>query len=195
MRDIETTEADREEAYAIRELQANDGITVWPEFVMDIDEASKGLARIRADAVKAERENASRLAQEARADERAIVEREVAAKLSDPVVVYTNALRGTIDVSEVRADERRRFADSVREEITRHAVAWIIANKNTEMMDLTDVNECVESIMSVYRYDHDDALLQGTEPAKVSEDAEMIEDAALIGEAIKTCTIGPLAAR
>jgi hypothetical protein len=54
---------------------------------------------------------ASRLVQEARADERAIVEREVAAKLSDPVAVYANALRGTIDVSEVRADERRRCAE------------------------------------------------------------------------------------
>jgi hypothetical protein len=54
--------------------------------------------------------------------ERAIVEREVAAKMSDPVAVYANALRGTIDVSEVRADERRRCAEA--------AVAFVDANYN-----------------------------------------------------------------
>lgn len=56
MSDIQPTEAEREEVYNIRELRANDGITVWPEFVMDVDEAAKRLARIRADAVKAKRE-------------------------------------------------------------------------------------------------------------------------------------------
>jgi hypothetical protein len=69
---------------------------------------------------------ASRLAQEARADERAIVEREVAAKLADPVAVYANALRGTIDVSEVRADERRRI-----EETEKHGMRFIDATPDS----------------------------------------------------------------
>lgn len=124
---------------------------------------------------------ASRLVQEARTDERAIVEREVAAKLSDPAAVYVNALRGTIDVSEVRADERKRWTailDRAMEFVRIYAKdnpKWTPVGMSEQ--DPHGVHALVAEIS---------ALLQGTEPAQGSEDVDMIEDAALIGEAIKS---------
>jgi hypothetical protein len=94
---------------------------------------------------------ASRLAQEARADERAIVEREVAAKLSDPHSVYANALRGTIDVSEVRADDRRL---DIAGEVWDLLVDHLPASGRTAIYDKMRETFPIP------------AILQGTEPAK-----------------------------
>ena len=113
----------------------------------------------------------SSLTQEARADERVTVEREVAAKLSDPVAVYANALRGTIDVSEVRADERRRCADRVEAER--------ITPENTDGALLGEGDAAYNRAI-----DHAKAaILQGTEPAKVREDVEM--DAELVLDVLR----------
>ena len=113
----------------------------------------------------------SRLAQESRADERAIVEREVTAKLADPVAVYANALRVTIDVSEVRDDERRRGADRVEAER--------ITPENTDGALLGEGDAAYNRAI-----DHAKAaILQGTEPAKVREDVEM--DAELVLDVLR----------
>jgi hypothetical protein len=69
---------------------------------------------------------------------------------NDPAEALDIAIDARKEIIALTTPQPEASDREMVEEIVRHVVCWMIANKNTEMMDNTDVDPTVKSIMEGY---------------------------------------------